>query len=347
MHYALECANLSKSFGEIAAVRRVSLVTQPGHLTALLGPSGCGKTTLLRLIAGFEEPDEGHIVINGRLVAGKGQMVPPEQRRVGMVFQEYALFQHLDVASNIAFGLRGPAEEKQARVREMLSLVGLEGFERRRPYELSGGQQQRVALARALAPQPDILLLDEPFSNLDTALRTQIRAEVKAILRATHTTCIFVTHDQEEALSLADEVAVMLEGHILQVAPPQELYHRPNSRAVAAFVGETNFLPGHAQGDSVSCPLGNLPLLTPMHGPVDVHIRPEALTLERANGTARQGRVVWQEFYGHDQRLGVTLQDGTALIVRLGPDSMFTVGESVAVRATAPVMAFPAASTTD
>lgn len=340
MPYALECLSLTKSFNGTPVVRHVTLVVRVGQLLALLGPSGGGKTTTLRLIAGFEWPDSGTIKINGRVVASDTVRVPPEERRVGMVFQEYALFPHLDVAGNIAFGLRAASGEKNRRVNEMLALVGLESFARRMPYELSGGQQQRVALARALAPQPDILLLDEPFSNLDTALRSQVRAEVRAILKTAGITCVFVTHDQEEALSLADEVAVMLDGQVAQVAEPQQLYRHPASRAVAAFIGESNFLPGQADGDHALCTLGRLPLEKNARGAVDLLIRPESLRLGEAEGYTR-GEILWREFYGHDQRIGVQLADGTQLVARAESEQSFRPGQVVGVRVQGSVIAFP------
>jgi iron(III) transport system ATP-binding protein len=229
-HPAIVCADVCKSFGAVRAVDRVALRLPPGLLLALLGPSGCGKTTMLRLLAGFETPDAGTIEIGGQRVFGAGINLPPERRRVGMVFQDYALFPHLDVARNIAFGVpRGP--DRGRRIVEALRLVGLDGYQERMPHELSGGQQQRVALARALAPRPDLLLLDEPFSNLDAALRAQVRGEVRQILAAADATAIMVTHDQEEALSLADQVAVMQEGTVVQVASPFDLYQRRPPRA--------------------------------------------------------------------------------------------------------------------
>lgn len=340
MTYALECVHLSKSFGNVTVVDAVSLTAAPGQLVALLGPSGGGKTTILRLIAGFEWPDEGQgatIKVNGRVVASDSVRVPTEKRRVGMVFQEYALFPHLNVAGNIAFGL---PKGSQQRVAEMLALVGLTAFADRMPYELSGGQQQRVALARALAPQPDILLLDEPFSNLDTTLRTQVRAEVRSILKAAGITCIFVTHDQEEALSLADTVGVMLNGHLAQIAEPQQLYRQPASREVAAFIGEANFLPGTATTATVECALGQLTLANPLLGQVDILIRPEALRLNESGSII--GRVAWREFYGHDQRVGVQLPDGVALVARTDAQQVFTVGADVSVSVAGQVSAFPA-----
>ncbi|GAB4571168.1 MAG: ABC transporter ATP-binding protein [Anaerolineae bacterium] len=341
MQRALECNNLSKSFGATVALKEVSLTIETGSLTALLGPSGCGKTTLLRLIAGFERPDTGTIHINGRLMASEQVMVPAEQRRVGMVFQEYALFQHLNVAQNIAFGLKGSAAEKQARIQEMLHLIGLEGFDQRMPHELSGGQQQRIALARALAPRPEILLLDEPFSNLDAALRSQVRTEVKAILRASQITAVFVTHDQEEALSLADQVAVMSAGKILQVAPPKTLYHYPAHRDVATFVGESHFLPAQAAGNTATCELGTVALQQSLHGPVELMVRPETFTLRPAENGSGNAVIEWREFYGHDQRVGVHLNTGRQLTVRLGPDADFRPGQTVLLTLEQPVVAYP------
>lgn len=337
MSAALECVNLSKSFDSLKVVNQVNLSVRSGQILALLGPSGCGKTTTLRLIAGFEWPDAGGAIkIGGREVV-KGR-VPPEQRRVGMVFQEYALFPHLDVAGNVAFGLR----DNNPRVQDMLALVGLQDYARRMPYELSGGQQQRVALARALAPQPDILLLDEPFSNLDTALRAHVRAEVRSILKAAGITSVFVTHDQEEALSLADEVAVMLDGHVAQVADPHTLYRQPVSRAVAAFVGESNFLSGEANGNSVLCALGRLPLEIPAEGRVDILIRPEALRLSEVNEfTQGIGEVLWREFYGHDQRIGVKLSEGVVLVSRADSERRFEPGQQVGIQTFGNVLAFP------
>lgn len=340
MTYTLECHNLSKAYGRQQVLNNVSLSARSGQIVALLGPSGGGKTTTLRLIAGFDWPDNGRIIINGRVVASENVRIPPEDRRIGMVFQEYALFPHLDVAGNIGFGLNGTRQQQRERIAEMLALVGLVDYAQRMPYELSGGQQQRIALARALAPAPDIVLLDEPFSNLDTALRAGVRAEVRSILKQSVTTCIFVTHDQEEALSLADEVAVMLDGSVAQMADPQILYRFPASREVAAFVGETNFLPGEAAGDSVTCALGRLPLAQAAYGAVEVLLRPEALLL-RPEADTPGGEITWREFYGHDQRLGVRLDDGTTLIARADSEQVLNPGLRVGVVVANPVQVFP------
>jgi iron(III) transport system ATP-binding protein len=246
----LSLLRVTKRFAaaEPPAVDDLSFEVAAGRILALLGPSGCGKTTTLRLIAGFESPDAGRIAIAGRTVSDAhagGVLVPPEARGVGVVFQDYALFPHLDVAANVAFGLpRAGRSARRDRVREVLDLVGLAELGERFPHELSGGQQQRVAVARALAPAPAVLLLDEPFSNLDADLRAQMRDEVERILRTTGTTAIFVTHDQEEAFTIADQVGVLHAGRLEQLGAPETIYHRPATPFVAEFVGAADFLPG-------------------------------------------------------------------------------------------------------
>jgi iron(III) transport system ATP-binding protein len=251
---ALRTLSLVKHFGDVVAVDDVTLELRSGEFLGVLGPSGCGKTTLLRLVAGFERPDAGGIEIDGRVVAGPRRHVPPESRRIGMVFQESALFPHLDVAGNIAFGL--PRGSREMRVAELVALVGLAGLQQRMPHELSGGQQQRVALARALAPDPALILFDEPFSSLDATLRAQLRGEVRDILRAAGATTLFVTHDQSEALEISDRVAVMRAGRIEQISTPDELYLRPVNRFVAGFVGEANLLPGEVRHGEVQTLVG-------------------------------------------------------------------------------------------
>src|SRR5918995_808938 len=257
MRTVVELRELTKDFGAVRAVDRVDLFVDEGEVLALLGPSGCGKTTTLRLVAGFERPDAGRVVLDGADVAGPGWFVPPERRRVGVVFQDYALFPHLTVAQNVGYGVRDRGR-RGGRVAEMLDLVGLAGEASRLPHELSGGQQQRVALARALAPDPALVLLDEPFSNLDAALRVRVRGEVRSILGEAGATAVFVTHDQEEALSLADRVAVMRAGRVLQVGEPAALYARPSDRFVATFVGDADLIPGRAQDGAVATAVGRL-----------------------------------------------------------------------------------------
>ncbi len=340
MSLALRCSNLTRRFAGVTAVNGASLEVETGTLLALLGPSGCGKTTLLRLIAGLDRPHAGTIEVDGRVVESTAEHVPPERREVGLVFQEYALFPHLSVADNVAFGLsRGP--DQAGRVAEMLGQVGLDGLGTRMPHELSGGQQQRVALARALAPGPRLIMLDEPFSNLDPALREGVRREVRRVLRAAEATAIVVTHDQEEALSLADEVAVMMDGRILQQAPPAELYRRPASRRVAEFIGDINVIEGRAIGRAVVCDLGTISVLDDLYGPADVLIRPEALQLtEDLGGQAVQ---VGRSFFGHDQMINLRFDSGLRLSSRVGPTFTFRRGSRVRVQLSGDVLAFPRA----
>src|SRR5687768_8109680 len=247
---------VTKRFGGATAVADASLCVARGEVVALLGPSGCGKTTLLRLIAGFERPDRGSIEVDRRIVAGSA-WVAPEARRVGMVFQDYALFPHLTVAANVGFGL--PRRARAGRVPELLAIVGLTGLERRYPHELSGGQQQRVALARALAPAPELVLLDEPWSNVDPFLRESLRAEVAEIIRPLGVTVLLVTHDREEAFSLADRIALMRDGSVVQEGTAEELYFAPATRWAAEFVGAANVLPGRVVAGRVETALGAFP----------------------------------------------------------------------------------------
>jgi iron(III) transport system ATP-binding protein len=327
-----------KHFGALAAVNGVDLDVTQGHVLALLGPSGCGKTTLLRLIAGFETPDEGSIELDGRVLNAPGVFVPPEKRRVAMVFQDFALFPHMTVAGNIAFGLPKGADRKK-RVGELLDLVGLPGHESRMPHQLSGGQQQRVALARALAAEPSLMLLDEPFSNLDPSIRERVRSEVKQLVHQVGITAVFVTHDQEEALSLAEQVAVMIAGRILQVGSPLEIYTQPADRTVGEFVGSPNFLPGDVHGSMVECELGLLPVRAAFEGPADVMLRAESLAIGEDGGMPAE--VTGVEYYGHDQMVTVRASSGRALRVRLLAAAPFAVGQRVGVVVKGEVFAFP------
>jgi iron(III) transport system ATP-binding protein len=336
---ALQVDSITKSFAGTTVVKNISLEAEAGEFMTLLGPSGCGKTTTLRLLAGFEQPDSGTITIKGQTVASRNVFLPAEKRKVGMVFQDYALFPHLNVSGNVSFGLSGQRKDNQKRAEAMLEMVGLGGYGARMPYELSGGQQQRVALARALAPQPDIMLLDEPFSNLDAALRTQVRGEVRSILREAGTTTIFVTHDQEEALSLSDKVAVIFEGKLHQLGTPSELYTRPVSKQVASFIGEANILPAQGYGSRADSALGRHRLLSPKEGAIEVLIRPDMLHLQPTDeGTA--ATVRWREYYGHNQRIGLKLEDGTELVARVDTQIMYNVGQQVRVSVYAPLLAF-------
>jgi iron(III) transport system ATP-binding protein len=339
---SIEVRGLSKAFGPTPVLREVSLGVEPGTVLALLGPSGCGKTTLLRTIAGLECPDAGEVLVADRVLARSIPGAPaidiaPEHRRVGMVFQDWALFPHRSVAGNVGYGLsRG--ERRSNRVEEALEMVGLGGLGERSPATLSGGQQQRVALARALAPRPAVLLLDEPFSNLDTALRVDIRTEVHRLLAELGITTVFVTHDQEEAFVLGDEVAVMRDGVIEQRAAPSALYATPASPWVAGFVGDANLVPGLATGDVAQTAVGPVELAVAADGPVQVLVRPETLTLAPGEGA----RVELVEFYGHDSVYELTLDTGLRVRARVAASPTLTRGQRVAVRyAGAPTTAWP------
>jgi iron(III) transport system ATP-binding protein len=327
---AIEATGLSKTFGEVAALAGFDIAVEEGQTLTLLGPSGCGKTTALRVIAGFERPDAGVVSVGGLPVAGPGLHVPPERRRVGMVFQDYALFPHMSVAANVSYGLvKGDRDRKDPkRVAEVLELVGMSGTEKRLPHELSGGQQQRVALARALAPRPAVILLDEPFSNLDASLRQRVRRELKEILREARATALFVTHDQEEALSLSDLVAVMREGRVVQVATPPDLYRVPSDPWVAGFLGDADFVPATAGHGQVETALGTF--ATEHDGRVLVMFRPErVLVTPHPDGEAV---VVSREYFGHDQLVTIVLADGSRIRSRLGPAPDLKPGERVAVK---------------
>ncbi|MFC6284999.1 ABC transporter ATP-binding protein [Nocardioides sp. GCM10027113] len=346
---SLHLDGVTKTFATLTAVDAVDLHVPQGSFTAVLGPSGCGKTTLLRMVAGFLQPDRGTIRFDDQVVAGGGRVVPPQQRRVGYVPQEGALFPHLDVAANIAFGLpRGRRRGK--RVAEMLDLVELPAaYASRHPHELSGGQQQRVALARALAPDPSVVLLDEPFSSLDAALRVTTGRAVARALHAAGATAVMVTHDQDEALSLADQVAVMRAGRLVQAATPHDLYRTPADPDVARFVGGATVLPALVEGGHASCALGLLPLAEPCpEGPAQVLVRPEQIRLDGHDGAegATEARVDEISFYGHDAAVRLyLLPDGPAVVARvLGLESP-GVGATVKAGVAGRVVAFPAGAT--
>jgi iron(III) transport system ATP-binding protein len=282
-------------------------------MTALVGPSGCGKTTALRIIAGFERPDSGTVVIDGEVIAGDQVFLAPEKRGIGVVFQDYALFPHLTAAGNVGYALgRRP---DPARVSIALARVGLTGLADRYPHELSGGEQQRVALARVLIAEPRIVLLDEPFSNLDAALRIQMRREVKQLLDEVGVTSVLVTHDQEEALAMADRIAVMNKGRIEQTGDPRDVYMRPSGGWVARFLGEVNSVPGFASAGVCQCELGQVPTPGAPDGPVELLVRPESLSLSPEE-TGLPVRVLSSEFFGPTELVTVATTTGTVLRVR-------------------------------
>lgn len=372
----LRLVDVDKTFpvrrATVRALRDVTLTIPAGRLTAILGASGSGKTTLLRIIAGFEQPDRGAVLLGERCLARPGTFVRPERRGIGIVPQDGALFPHLDVAANIAFGLRHTVADRfsprrrathAARVEELLGLVGLDGFQSRRVDQLSGGQQQRVALARALAPSPSVILLDEPFSAIDAALRTALRVEIRSLLKGLGITWVLVTHDQQEALSLADQVVVMRDGRVVQSGPPHEIYQNPVDAATARFVGDAvvldgTMVSGNESGATVDCVLGRLSgqfrpdaagtrtTPPPGLGACHVVIRPEHLRMSPAATTGTTARVVATEYYGHDAlttlRLGV---DGTGPEIRVrtpNPRSLPAPDERVDIEVTGRVLVVPA-----
>ena len=317
----LELDGLGKSYGTETVVEGLSLSVREGEILTLLGPSGCGKTTTLRLIAGLERPDGGNVRINGVSMSGES-FVPPEDRGVGVVFQEFALFPHLTARENVAFGLKDrPDDEVETRVDDLLELVDLAGQGDSYPDQLSGGQQQRIALARSLAPEPDILLLDEPFSNLDVDLRVEMREEVRDIIKRTGVTAVSVTHDQEEALSISDRVAVMTDGRIEQVGDPETVFQHPESRFVAAFLGYASFVPGYVSGDVVETDLGTVPRER-IHGlaaeydhtRIDLLVRPDDVSARPvADAADGCGRVVARRYLGPTFLYEVELDTGESI----------------------------------
>lgn len=320
---ALEIKGITKSFGAMRVLRGVDLYAPAGEITAILGPSGCGKTTLLRLIAGFDEPDAGSISIGSRVVAGPGGVIPPQYRRVGYVPQEGALFPHVNAAANITFGLPLRQRRGRHRVDELLELVGLDpAIGDRFAHQLSGGQQQRVALARALAPAPSLVLLDEPFSSLDAGLRNQTRRAVARALRESGSTAVLVTHDQDEALSMATQVAVMRAGQLVQVDSPEGIYISPLDVAVGRFVGDAIALPAKIAGGVATCALGRIPVGgdVPDHSARDILVRPAQVKLllqDRENTVPAE--VVEVAYYGHHADVRVQLTGSDHVVHALVP----------------------------
>jgi iron(III) transport system ATP-binding protein len=347
---AIRVTGIHKAFDRTAAVAGASLTVDRGELVAVLGPSGSGKTTLLRVIAGFEAPDAGTVEIAGRVVAGPGVWEEPDRRRVGMVFQDGALFPHLSVARNVGFG-----EPRAGRVDECLALVGLSDRARSYPHELSGGERQRVALARALATEPDIVLLDEPFASLDAGLREALREEVSAILRAAGASALLVTHDQSEALSLADRIVVMRAGRVEQAGTPEDVYAHPATRWAAEFLGAADVVPGTVRDGVIACELGIFPAADPaLRGDVEVVVRPESVIigdLRAADGEgegtgngsggvphdAPKARVVGRSYYGHDEVVRLELASGLTLRSRSTGSSPWRQGDDVRVWVAGPV----------
>lgn len=336
----LQLDHITKRYGPHlpAAVNHISFQLQQGEILGLLGPSGCGKTTLLRLIAGFEQIEEGELQLNGQVVAGQRRWTSPEQRMIGMVFQDFALFPHLTVGENVTFGLQQTkkisAAWKQQRQTEVLQLVGLVGMETRYPHELSGGQQQRVALARALAPQPQLVLLDEPLSNLDVQVRLRLRQELRDILKTAGTTAIFVTHDQEEALAIADQVAVMRQGYLEQIGTPEEIYQHPRSQFVAEFVTQANFLAASRSGNAWQTEVGcftadghELPASNASQAVVMIRQEDLILQPDLTASTIIRDR----QFLGREYRYCLKTQSGQELHARSTSAAALAIGTAVSL----------------
>ncbi|HEY8354730.1 MAG TPA: ABC transporter ATP-binding protein [Methylophilaceae bacterium] len=332
----LELRNVSQTYGDLRVIESLSLRLKQGDIGCLLGPSGCGKTTVLRLIAGFEQLLAGEILLNGAAVATPQFSLPTEKRRIGMVFQDYALFPHLTVFENVAFGLQRMSKaQRTERVMELLGLVGLAGATKKYPHELSGGQQQRVAVARALAPGPDLLLLDEPFSNLDNDLREHLTLEIREVLKSQNATAILVTHDQNEAFAMADEIGVMQQGRILQWDTPYNLYHQPNCRFVADFVGKGVFIegemvrPGHvmtslgemACTENYSCPAGSR---------VDILLRPDDIVHD--DSSPMQAKVMHKAFQGADILYRLQLDSGEQVLSLVPSHHNHQLGSRIGIR---------------
>jgi iron(III) transport system ATP-binding protein len=332
----LELENVSVAYGNNTVVHDVDLALNTGVIGCLLGPSGCGKTTLLRAIAGFEAITRGHIVLDGHEVSRPGWTLPPERRQVGMVFQDFALFPHLSVADNIGFGIRDlPAGERRARVNELLDLVGLPGYGDNYPHALSGGQQQRIALARAMAPRPRLLLLDEPFSSMDAELREELAREVRRILKREHITAILVTHDQMEAFAMADRIAVINAGRILQWDTAYNLYHRPAARFVADFIGQGKLLAGTVLNDhQVETEIGIITGIVPegchKGDPVDVLVRPDDIRPDKSSPIS--GEVLDKAFRGASFLYTLRLASGGKVLCFAPSHDNFAVGERIGLK---------------
>lgn len=332
---ALKLNNVTKAFGKSPAVCQLNIDVKLGEFLVLLGPSGCGKTTTLRLMAGFESPEEGEISIDSEVVSGFGIFMPPEKRHIGMVFQDYALFPHLRVAANIAFGLPSKKNNKHAIVSDLLQLVGLDGMGDRYPHELSGGEQQRVALARTLAPNPKVVLLDEPFSNLDADLRREMRLQVKEILQKYGTTVVLVTHDQDEAFELGDRVAILNKGILEQIGTPEEIFLAPASRFVGEFIGRADFLDGTWSEIGLETEVGTLhqkaDVLTEHCGKMcEVLVRPEIVNIE--HDEKGHAVVVEERYSGMNKLFCLELPSGRRIHSLQPPTAAFEKGNRVRVK---------------
>lgn len=333
---SVQARGLRKSFGVEPVIRGIDLTLAPGDSLAVMGPSGCGKTTLLRLLAGLERPDEGTIAVSGREVAGPGLHVPPERRRVVLVFQDLALFPHMTIAQNVAFGLR---RRSALRADDLIERVFLSGLGHRYPHELSGGQRQRAAIARALACEPEVVLLDEPFANLDVYLRPRVRRQVRDVLAEAGVASLLMTHDLADALGFSDKLGVMVRGRLVQSGSPSHLYRNPLTPEVAGLLGSINLVPATARGRLAECEIGQIALGAECHGRVLLALRPASLEADAA--PLGPARVVETEFGGDHTLVRVQLGSGRTLAVWARPDARLEPGASVALKVREPVTAFP------
>ena len=330
----IECRKLIKNYGTLTAVSDISLHLREQEFISILGPSGCGKSTLLRLIAGLEVPSAGQVFLKDKEISGKKISLPPERRRFGMIFQDFALFPHLSVEGNIAFGVNGSASEKQQRVEELLKLVSLPHLAKKMPHQISGGEQQRIAVARALAPRPRLILMDEPFSNLDYQLRQQLRRDIRKILKHEGVATILVTHDQVEAISFSDRVLLMHDGKLVQSGTPEEIYQQPQTLWASSFVGEANHISVEWEAPELSSPLGLLDVPEKIGKDTRVlMVRPEDFVLESCADAETNGVVKTVDFSGSVQTIGVELKSGETVQVSGSPHLLWTPEDSVKITA--------------
>ena len=328
----ISCRQLSKTFGSIEAVSGICFDLGETEFLSILGPSGCGKSTLLRLVAGLEIPDMGSISLSEQEISGPRKLLPPEKRKIGMIFQDFALFPHMNVASNIAYGVRGLKNDKRQRVTELLELINLPHLAVKMPHHLSGGEQQRVAVARSLAPRPRLILMDEPFSNLDYQLRVQLRQDIRDILRKQGVATILVTHDQSEAITFSERLMLMNSGKLVQIGSPQEIYRYPRTLWAASFIGEANLLTVELRNGLRCTKLGELSLSrNSEEQAATMMIRPEELRLETPQRNLPKGLITAIEFAGPVQNLSLTLDNGQILRASTSPQHIWSKGESVSV----------------
>ena len=330
----IECRNLTKSYGELKAVSDFNLHLEEHEFLSILGPSGCGKSTLLRLIAGLEVPSKGQVLLEKLEISGKKIILPPESRKFGMIFQDFALFPHLSIEKNIAYGVKGSRREKQKRVEELLKLVSLQHLASKMPHQISGGEQQRIAVARALAPRPRLILMDEPFSNLDYKLRLQLRREIRVILKHEGVATILVTHDQVEAITFSERVLLMNKGKLVQAGTPEEIYQQPQTLWASSFVGEANHLSVEWEETSLKSPFGFLDVPAEIGKETRIlMVRPEDFILVSAPDGEANGIVKTVEFSGAAQTVGVELKSGEKIQVSGSPHLLWNLEDPVKITA--------------